>query len=130
MDGLTTYLDLVSLLIEEKHDGAAEARRIADKYGAQVVGAIPPLNVYQLRLPVRDLVQRDALVLRLGTEVSVDAVIVEESAPNAARRVMVAASRPSTRQTSGPPTVSWMRCTSTSAASLLPGCRCSQYGWA
>ncbi|QJQ21551.1 S8/S53 family peptidase [Pseudomonas sp. SK] len=81
MDGLTTYLDLVSLLIEEKHDGAAEARRIADKYGAQVVGAIPPLNVYQLRLPVRDLVQRDALVLRLGTEVSVDAVIVEESAP-------------------------------------------------
>ncbi|MBV4490775.1 S8 family peptidase [Pseudomonas oryzicola] len=81
MDGLTTYLDLVSLLIEEKHDGAAEARRIAAKYGAQVVGAIAPLNVYQLRLPVRDLVQRDALVLRLGTEVSVDAVIVEESAP-------------------------------------------------
>ncbi|MDM3887168.1 S8/S53 family peptidase [Pseudomonas sp. BCRC 81390] len=81
MDGLTTYLDLVSLLIEEKYDGAAEARRIAGKYGAQVVGAIPPLNVYQLRLPVRDLVQRDALVLRLGTEVSVDAVIVEESAP-------------------------------------------------
>lgn len=81
MDGLTTYLDLVSLLIEEKYDGAAEARRIADKYAAQVVGAIPPLNVYQLRLPVRDLVQRDALVLRIGTEVSVDAVIVEESAP-------------------------------------------------
>ena len=81
MDGLTTYVDLVSLLIEEKHDGLGEARRIAGKYGAQVVGAIPPLNVYQLRLPVGDLVQRDAMFLRMGSEVSVDAVIVEESAP-------------------------------------------------
>nr|WP_314483540.1 S8/S53 family peptidase [uncultured Pseudomonas sp.] len=81
MDGLTTYLTLVSLLIEEKHDGLQEARRIAEKYGVQVVGAIPPLNVYQLRLPVHDLVQRDAMILRMGTEVSVDAVIVEESAP-------------------------------------------------
>ncbi|MGO3987486.1 S8/S53 family peptidase [Pseudomonas sp. SAS7] len=81
MDGLTTYVDLVSLLIEEKHDGLGEARRIAGKYGAQVVGAIPPLNVYQLRLPVDDLVQRDAMILRMGSEVSVDAVIVEESAP-------------------------------------------------
>ena len=81
MDGLTTYLDLVSLLIEEKHDGLEEAGRIADKYGAKVVGAIPALNVYQLRLPVTDLVQRDAMILRMGAEVSVDAVIVEESAP-------------------------------------------------
>lgn len=81
MDGLTTYLDLVSLLIEEKHDGLPEAQRIAAKYGAQVVGAIPPLNVYQLRLPVRNLVQRDALILRMGSETSVDAVIIEESAP-------------------------------------------------
>jgi hypothetical protein len=81
MDGLTTYLDLVSLLIEEKHDGRQEAERLAKRYGAQVVGAIPPLNVYQLRLPAKDLVQRDALILRLGSEASVDAVIVEESAP-------------------------------------------------
>lgn len=81
MDGLTTYVDLVSLLIEEKHEGLGEARRIADKYGAQVVGAIPPLNVYQLRLPVADLVQRDAMILRMGSELSVDAVVVEESAP-------------------------------------------------
>ncbi|WJN60411.1 S8/S53 family peptidase [Pseudomonas sp. SO81] len=81
MDGLTTYLDLVSLLIEEKHDGRTEAERLAKRYGAQVVGAIPPLNVYQLRLPAKDLVQRDALILRLGSEASVDAVIVEESAP-------------------------------------------------
>lgn len=81
MDGLTTYVDLVSLLIEERHDGLQEARRLADKYGAKVVGAIAPLNVYQLRLPVSDLVQRDAMVLRLGSEVSVDAVVIEESAP-------------------------------------------------
>ncbi|MFB4394487.1 MULTISPECIES: S8/S53 family peptidase [unclassified Pseudomonas] len=81
MDGLTTYLDLVSLLIEEKHDGLSEARRIAEKFGAKVVGAIPPLNIYQLRLPVQDLVQRDAMLLRMGSELSVDAVVIEESAP-------------------------------------------------
>lgn len=81
MDGLTTYVDLVSLLIEEKHDGLSEARRIAERYGARVVGAIAPLNVYQLRLPVRDLVQRDAMILRMGSELSVDAVVIEESAP-------------------------------------------------
>ncbi|WAJ36346.1 S8 family serine peptidase [Pseudomonas sp. GOM7] len=81
MDGLTTYVDLVSLLIEESHDGLEEATRLAKKYGAKVVGAIPPLNVYQLRLPVHNLTERDALVLRIGNETSVDAVIVEESAP-------------------------------------------------
>lgn len=81
MDGLTTYVDLISLIIEESHDGEKEARRLAKRYGAQVVGAIPPLNTYQLRLPVDDLDARDALVLRLGNEVSVDAVIVEETQP-------------------------------------------------
>ncbi|MDO7896939.1 S8/S53 family peptidase [Pseudomonas citrulli] len=80
MDGLSTYVDLVSLLIEEDHDGRQEAERLARKYGAQVVGSIAPLNLYQLRLPAKDLVQRDALVLRLGSETSVDAVVVEESA--------------------------------------------------
>jgi len=80
MDGLTTYVDLVSLIIEERFDGRKEAERLAQKYGAKVVGAIAPLNTYQLRLPAADLVQRDALVLRLGSEVSVDAVVVEESA--------------------------------------------------
>ncbi len=79
MDGLTTYVDLVSVLIEEDHDGRQEAERLARKYGATVVGSIAPLNVYQLRLPARDLVQRDALVLRLGSETSVDAVVIEES---------------------------------------------------
>lgn len=81
MDGLTTYVDLISLLIEESHDGLEESRRLAERYGAQVVGAIPPLNIYQLRIPAKNLVERDALILRLGSEVSVDAVIVEESAP-------------------------------------------------
>ncbi len=80
MDGLITYIDLVSVLIEERHDGREEARRLAGKYGAKVVGAIPPLNLYQLRLPASNLEQRDALVLRLGSETSVDAVVIEESA--------------------------------------------------
>ncbi|MGR4971850.1 S8/S53 family peptidase [Pseudomonas sp. LARHCG127] len=79
MDGLTTYVDLVSVLIEEDRDGRQEAERLAHKYGAKVVGSIAPLNLYQLRLPAKDLVQRDALVLRLGSETSVDAVVIEES---------------------------------------------------
>lgn len=91
MDGLTTYVDLISLVIEEDHDGRMEAEKLAAKYGAKVVGSIAPLNLYQLRLPTRDLVQRDALVLRLGSETSVDAVVIEESAPERAEE---GASRP------------------------------------
>ena len=53
MDDLTTYVDLVSLIIEEDHEGLEKARQLAEKYGAEVVGAIPPLNTYQLRLPVK-----------------------------------------------------------------------------
>lgn len=83
MDGLTTYVDLISLIIEEKYDGLEEARRLAKKYDAKVVGMIAPLNTYQLRLPVKNLTERDALVLRLGNEVSVDAVVVEESGAEA-----------------------------------------------
>jgi hypothetical protein len=80
MDGLTSYVDLVSVIIEERFNGADEAERIARKFGANVVGSIAALNTWQLRLPVTDLVQRDAMVLRIGSEVSVDAVVVEESA--------------------------------------------------
>jgi len=79
MDGITTYVDLISLIIEESHNGAAEAQCLAEKYDAEVVGMIPPLNTYQLRLPANNLDERDALVLRLGNEVSVDAVVTEES---------------------------------------------------
>ncbi|WP_372490436.1 S8/S53 family peptidase [Pseudomonas sp. WHRI 8519] len=96
MDGLTTYVDLVSVLIEEDHDGRQEAERLARKYGATVVGSIAALNLYQLRLPARDLVQRDALVLRLGGETSVDAVVVEESAAEEAEHA--AREAPGTRK--------------------------------
>lgn len=78
-EDILTYVDLVGVIVEEKFDAPAEARRLAEKYGARIVGAIEPLRVYQLRLPVRDLVHRDALVLRLGGEESIDAVVVEES---------------------------------------------------
>lgn len=83
-DDLTTYVNLISVIIEEQHEGAKEARRLADKYDAKVVGAIPPLNTYQFRLPASNLDQRDATVLRLGNEVSVDAVVIEESGPEKA----------------------------------------------
>ncbi len=94
MDGLTTYVDLISLLIEESHDGRKEAERLAGKYGAQVVGAIPPLNTYQLRLPVKNLTERDALILRIGSETSVDAVVVEESAPEKGEEAEAARKEP------------------------------------
>lgn len=78
-DGITTYVDLISVVIEEQYEALPEARRLAQKYGARVVGAIPPLRLYQLRLGTRDLVHRDATAFRLGGEESVDAVIIEES---------------------------------------------------
>ncbi len=80
MEGLTTYVDLVSLIVEENAEGLVVARQLAQKYGGTVVGAIPPLNTYQLRLPAKNLTERDALVLRLGSEINVDAVVIEESA--------------------------------------------------
>ncbi len=79
LDDITTYVDLISLIIEEEYDGAEEAQRLAEKYDAEVVGMIPPLNTYQLRLSASNLEQRDAMVLRLGSELSVDAVVIEES---------------------------------------------------
>ena len=94
MDGLSTYVDLVSVLIEEDRDGPQEAERLASKYGAKVVGSIAPLNLYQLRLPARDLVQRDALVLRLGSETGVDAVVVEESAAEESEQAPVRPEEP------------------------------------
>lgn len=86
MDGLTTYVNLVSVIIEEDLDALDTARQLADKYDAELVGAIAPLNTYQLRLPVSNLTERDALVLRLGNEVGVDAVVIEESGAEAAER--------------------------------------------
>jgi hypothetical protein len=103
MDGLTSYVDLVSLIIEERFDGGREAQRIASKFGATVVGAIAPLNTWQLRLPVTDLVQRDAMVLRMGSEVGVDAVVVEESSPEAGP-AQTGSAQTSLAQTSSPQT--------------------------
>lgn len=85
-DGITTFLTLVSIILEEDHDGPAEAERIATRYGATVVGRIPPLRIYQLRLAAPDLIHRDAQVLRLGGEHSIDAVAVEESSAEEAER--------------------------------------------
>ena len=78
-DGIETYLNLVSLIIEERYDGLRESQALAKKYNATLVGAIPPLNLYQLRLPAANLIERDALILRLGSEVQVDAVVIEET---------------------------------------------------
>ncbi|MFT6463451.1 hypothetical protein [Halopseudomonas sp.] len=55
---------MISVIIEENHNGAKEPRRLAKKYGAKVAGAIPPLNTNQLQLPATDLDERDAWVVR------------------------------------------------------------------
>jgi subtilisin family serine protease len=78
-DGIPSYVSLVSVIVEEEYDAEAECRRIAAKYGAPIVGAIPALSLCQLRLPAKTLLVRDALVLRIGSEERVDAVVVEES---------------------------------------------------
>ncbi len=85
-DGITTFRTLVSIIMEEEHDGADEAKRIAERYGAVVVGRIPPLRIYQLRLDAPDLIHRDAQVLRLGGEHGIDAVAIEESSAEEAER--------------------------------------------
>ncbi|MBF7140861.1 MULTISPECIES: S8 family peptidase [Pseudomonas] len=85
-EGLTTYLNLVSVVIEERYNGLEQVRKLAQQYGATLVGAIPALNTWQLRLPVNTLTERDALILRLGHEVSVDAVVIEESSAEEAER--------------------------------------------
>ncbi|MBD1599547.1 S8/S53 family peptidase [Pseudomonas typographi] len=80
MDGLSTYVNLVSVIIDAQGEGLQQAQALARKYSASVVAAIPVLNTYQLRLPTRDLTERDALVLRLGSETGVAAVVIEEGA--------------------------------------------------
>ena len=85
-EGLSTYLNLVSVIIEERYDGLDQVRQLSQKYGATIVGAIPALNTWQLRLPVKNLTERDALILRLGHEVSVDGVVIEESSAEEAER--------------------------------------------
>ncbi|MFC4726738.1 S8 family serine peptidase [Coralloluteibacterium thermophilus] len=76
--GITTYRDLVAVLTEGGEDAA---RDLAAHVGAELVGAIPPLRVWQLRLPARDLEAREALLQRLRAAPGVRAVMVEESSP-------------------------------------------------
>lgn len=78
-EGITTYIKLVSVIIEEDHDGLVESQRLAKAYGAELAGAIPALNTYQLELDVESLLERDAQVLRMGHDTAVDAVVIEET---------------------------------------------------
>lgn len=77
-DRLVTVLDLVGLLLREDVDGLTEARRIAQAHGLEIVGAIAPLNIYQVRLPSTTLLERDAQVRALGRDPAVAAVLVED----------------------------------------------------
>lgn len=79
--GQNSYVDLVSLVMREEVDAQTEAARLAEAYGAEIVGAIRPLGVFQLRLPVDSLAARDAMVLRLWGEVNVSGVVIEETSP-------------------------------------------------
>ncbi|MFF7710151.1 S8 family serine peptidase [Pseudomonas sp. NPDC007930] len=83
MDGLDTAVNLASLVLDAPEPALPVAQALAHKYGATVVGAIPALGTYQLRLPARDLTERDALLLRLGSEAQVNAVVVDERGPAA-----------------------------------------------
>lgn len=84
-DRVVTALDLVSLIFQEGVDGLAQARRVARQYGVDIVGAIAPLNVYQVRLPVSDLAARDALVAALKTDPVIVGVVVEDDNPEVPR---------------------------------------------
>jgi len=80
-DDIPTYLKLVSVIVEEDLDGCDESQRLARVFGAEIVGAIPALNTYQLELDAGNLIERDAQVLRLGHDTAVDAVVIEETGP-------------------------------------------------
>ncbi|MDD1017071.1 S8/S53 family peptidase [Pseudomonas rubra] len=77
-DRVVTALDLVSLVFREDLDGLIQAQRVARQYGLEIVGAIPPLNVYQVRLPVNSLEGRDILLATLGREAAIEGVVVED----------------------------------------------------
>ncbi|MFY9963637.1 S8 family peptidase [Pseudomonas sp.] len=77
-DGLVTSLELLNIIIREHVEGLPEAQHLADKFGMRIVGAIAPLNVYQMRISPRSLDERDALVSQLAKAPGVEAVVVEE----------------------------------------------------
>jgi subtilisin family serine protease len=104
-DGIPSYVNLVSVIVEEEYDALAECRRIAAKYRAEIVGGIPALALYQLRLPTATLLERDALVLRIGSEERVDAVVTEESRGEEDEAAEEPAGPPPVPTPAGPPPV-------------------------
>lgn len=79
---LVTSVDLLGILLHEDVQGQAQARRIAKAHGVEIVGAIPPLNLYQLRLTSSTLLERNAMVKALQTDPAVEAVLVEDDNRN------------------------------------------------
>lgn len=77
-DRVVTDLELVSLVMHEEVDGLEQARRIAHQYRLEITGAIPPLNVYQVRLPTTSLAARNRLLNRLSSDPAVVGVVVED----------------------------------------------------
>ncbi|WP_192938651.1 S8 family serine peptidase [Pseudomonas putida] len=77
-DQLVTSVDLLGVLLRDEVKGVPEARRIAKAHGLQIVGAIAPLNLYQMRLPSTTLLERNAMVQALGREPDVETVLVED----------------------------------------------------
>lgn len=82
-DRLVTSVDLLSVLLRADVKGLPEARRIAKAHGVQIVGAIAPLNLYQMRLASATLLERDAMVQAMGKDRAVEAVLVEDDNRNA-----------------------------------------------
>jgi len=75
---VVTAVDLVSLMLREDADGLEEARSIARRYSLEIVGAIPPLNVYQVRMHVRSVAARNAMLKRLRADSRISGVVVED----------------------------------------------------
>lgn len=82
-DRVVTALDLVSVILREDTNGPLETRRIARQYNVDIVGAIPPLNVYQVRLRASTLAARDSLLSRMKSDPAVQGVVVEDDNPEA-----------------------------------------------
>ncbi|WP_236409724.1 S8/S53 family peptidase [Pseudomonas sp. S31] len=81
-DHLVTSVDLLGLLLHEDVQGQSQAQRIAKAHGLQIVGAIPPLNLYQVRLSSSTLLERNAMVQALEQDQAVEAVLVEDDNRN------------------------------------------------
>lgn len=77
-DRVVTSVDMVSLILSEDVHGLDEARRIARRYDLDIVGAIPALNVYQIRMRVASVSERNSLLNVLKADAAVAGVVVED----------------------------------------------------